>query len=154
MRVRVLWVGKKSDAWAERCCDEYKKRLSRGARAEEQKLKPETFRGDVDAVRHAEGQRILDAVKPRELLVALDERGDALTTEAFSELVQEGMAEGAPTVVFAMGGPYGHDPRVREQAWRVVRLSKMVLNHQIARVMLWEQLYRAWTLQNGIPYHH
>jgi len=58
------------------------------------------------------------------------------------------------TVVFAMGGPYGHDPSVRAAAWRTVRLSDLVLNHEVARVVLYEQLYRALTLLEGAPYHH
>jgi 23S rRNA (pseudouridine1915-N3)-methyltransferase len=58
------------------------------------------------------------------------------------------------TVVFAIGGPYGHGEAVRARAWRTVRLSDLVLNHEVARVVLYEQLYRALTLLEGVPYHH
>jgi 23S rRNA (pseudouridine1915-N3)-methyltransferase len=59
-----------------------------------------------------------------------------------------------PSVVFCIGGPFGHAPAVRERANDTIRLSKMVLNHQVAHVVLLEQLYRAWTILRGEPYHH
>lgn len=153
MKLWVLGVGRGAPRWADDAVTDYTKRMRRFGGVGEHVLKPESFRGDVDAVRAAEAKRILGWVKPRDRLVALDERGEAPSTEAFADLLREGLlAEGR--LVFAMGGPYGHDPSVRHAAWRVVRLSSLVLNHQVARVVLMEQLYRAFTLHHGIPYHH
>ena len=119
---------------------------------EEEELKPEPFKGDVEAVRAAEAARLLARVGPRDALVTLDERGERLDTAAFASMVEAGRRE--RSVVFAIGGPYGHGEAARARAWRVVRLSELVLNHELARVVLVEQLYRALTILEGVPYHH
>lgn len=150
-RVRVLTVGKGRCAWADAAVDDYARRVRRHGRLDEVVVKPETFRGDVDAVRAAEGARLRKAVD-RDALIALDERGDRLDTAAFAELLREQTLRGA--VVFALGGAYGLDASVRTASARTVRLSDLVLNHEVARVVLYEQLYRAVTLLEGIPYHH
>lgn len=150
-RFQVLIVGKPKAPWAQEAVDDYTKRLRRHGGVAEKAVKPEVFRGDEDAVRAAEGER-LRARASKATLVVLDERGDSLDSHAFADLVDQGRQQG--TLVFAIGGAYGHDPATRDAAWRVIRLSEMVLNHEVARVVLYEQLYRAMTLLSGAPYHH
>jgi 23S rRNA (pseudouridine1915-N3)-methyltransferase len=150
-RFVLLTVGKSRSAWASAAVEEWAKRLRRSF--EEEVVRPEPFRDDVDAVRAAEGERVLAKVGARDRLVALDERGDRLDTQAFAALVDAGRQAGG-RLVFAIGGPYGHGDAVRKAAFRVVRLSDLVLNHEVARVVLVEQLYRAITLIEGGPYHH
>lgn len=153
MKLRLLAVGKGAPAWADAAVEDYARRLRRLGGLDEVVLKPEPFRGDVEAVRTAEAERILQRVGPRDRLVALDERGEDLGTDGFVTLLTEGLrAEGG--LVFALGGPYGHGTAVRARAWRVVRLSSLVLNHQVARLVLVEQIYRATTVIDGVPYHH
>jgi 23S rRNA (pseudouridine1915-N3)-methyltransferase len=106
----------------------------------------------VDAVRDAEAARILARVGPRDGLVCLDERGERLDTPTFAAVLDALRQQGP--VVFAIGGPYGHGEAVRTRARRVIRLSDLVLNHALARVVLVEQVYRAITLLEGAPYHH
>jgi 23S rRNA (pseudouridine1915-N3)-methyltransferase len=149
-RFHVLLVGRPRAKWGQLAVDDYSKRIRRMGGVAEHVVKAERFGGDVAAVRAAEGHRLRDAA--RGALVCLDERGDAPTTEAFAELVDELRQRGP--VSFAIGGAYGHDPSTRAAAARTVRLSSMVLNHELARVVLYEQLYRALTLLEGIPYHH
>lgn len=151
-RFRVLVVGRKRCDWAETAVEDYTKRLRRYGGVAEDEIRTETFRGDVDAVRRAEADRIVARIGVRERLVALDERGERLDSGGFAQLVDQGRQQG--TVVFAIGGPYGHGEQVRTAAWRTVRLSDLVLNHELARVVLYEQLYRALTLLEGAPYHH
>jgi 23S rRNA (pseudouridine1915-N3)-methyltransferase len=150
----VLRVGKGGLPWAEAAVEDYGRRLRRWAKVEELVLKNEPFKGDIEAVRAAEGERILREVGARDRLVALDERGEDLRTDDFVGLIEAYTASGATGLVFAIGGPYGHAPAVRERAWRVVRLSSLVLNHELARVVLFEQLYRAFAIREGAPYHH
>ncbi|MCB9664390.1 MAG: 23S rRNA (pseudouridine(1915)-N(3))-methyltransferase RlmH [Alphaproteobacteria bacterium] len=152
-KLRVLVVGRSSPGWADAAVKDYARRLDRLGGIEERAVKPERFTGDVEAVRAAEAARLLAAVGPRDRLVALDERGEDLDTHAFAALVTDGVAQGTG-LVFALGGPYGHGEAVRSRADRVVRLSSLVLNHEVARVLLFEQLYRAATLREGLPYHH
>lgn len=154
MRLGLLIVGKRGAPWADAGVGVYAKRLRPLGGLEEVHVRPQTYRGDEAAVREAEGARILKRVGPRDRLVVLDERGDDLDTPGFATLLREARASGAPRVWFAIGGPYGHAPATRSRAWRVVRLSSLVLNHDLARVVLVEQLYRAWTLLEGRPYHH
>ncbi len=153
MKFRVVTVGRSRCGWANEAVADYVARLRRHGGVEESVVRAETFRGDAAAVRRAESARILARVKSRDRLIVLDERGLTLDTEAFSDLVDRSR-QAAPTVVFALGGAYGHDETLRRAAWRVVRLSDMVLNHEVARVVLLEQLYRAMTRISGAPYHH
>lgn len=151
-RFRVLTVGRSRCDWADAAVADYGRRLRRHGGVDEEPVKAETFRGDVSAVRDAEGGRLLARMGPRDQLVVLDERGAALDSEAFAALVDEGRQRG--TVVFALGGAYGHASATRDAAWKVVRLSDLVMNHEVARVVLFEQLYRAMMLLSGAPYHH
>jgi 23S rRNA (pseudouridine1915-N3)-methyltransferase len=84
----------------------------------------------------------------------LDERGKTATTEELRDWFEEAARLGSRRLVFAIGGPYGHDPALRTQAWKQLALSRMVLNHELARVVLVEQIYRVSTLLWGGAYHH
>lgn len=154
MRLAVLTVGKGGNAWADAAVGEYGKRIRRFHRIEEQAVKPARYRGDEDAVRRAEAERLLAALGDRDRLVALDERGDDLDSHAFADLLRTCRVSGTHRLVFALGGPYGHDAALRERAWRTIRLSSLVLNHEVARVVLYEQIYRGLSLLAGHPYHH
>lgn len=150
-RFGVWVVGRPRSGWANEAVEDYTRRIRRYGGVEERFVRPERFRGDPEAVRQAEADRLLGAIG-RARLVALDERGKALDSLAFAGLVDEGRQSGA--LAFAIGGPYGHGEALRQAAWRTVRLSELVLNHEVARVVLYEQLYRALTLLEGAPYHH
>ena len=152
MKFRVLIVGRSRCQWANTAVQDYSKRIQKLGGIAEQHVRLATFHGNTDAVREEEAQRILKALKPRDFVVAMDERGEALDTKQFTALVDTGRQRGA--VVFIIGGAYGLDASVRKRADRVVRLSAMVFNHEVARVVLYEQLYRSLTLLNNIPYHH
>lgn len=127
---------------------DYSRRI-RAFRIEESLLKPEPFRGDIEAVRREEGKRLLASLARGERLVVLDERGELPTSEQFADWLRPGV-----DLAFAIGGPYGHDPALRAQAWKVLALGRWVTNHELARVVLIEQLYRASTIVWGGSYHH
>ena len=153
MKLRVVHVGERAPGWVDDALQTYRVRMHRFTTFEEASVRPETFRGDEDAVRKAESDRILATVTPRDRLIALDERGRSLDTRGFAALLDEGMqADGR--LVLAIGGAYGHHERLRAAAWRLVRLSDLVLAHDVARVVLAEQVYRAFTVLRGMPYHH
>lgn len=132
--------------WADEACAEWSRRIARYLPFEEVAIRP----GNAAE----EAQRLFAHVPPRGRLVALDERGTTLTSEAFAGLVDAAAREGATHVVYAIGGAYGHAPDVRARAWKVVRMSDWVLAHAVARVVLLEQIYRACTIRAGEPYHH
>lgn len=143
-------VGRPKVRWAQAAVDDYSKRIRRLGGVCEHGVRAERFTGQVEPVRDAEGARILAAASGS--LICLDERGDALDSEGFAALLDRTRQLGS--VSFAIGGAYGHAPAVRDAAHATVRLSSMVLNHELARVVLYEQLYRGLTILEGIPYHH
>ncbi len=154
MKVQLLWVGRGKDKWSQTACKHYVDRLPRHLGFSDKRIAPIDFAGDVATVQRKEAERIVSELKDGDRLVALDERGDGLTSEAFASLIDSATKQGTKRLVFAIGGPYGHGEAVRKRAWKTIRLSDMVLNHAIARVVLTEQLYRASTILWGGSYHH
>lgn len=145
MKIKFVTVGKGRVAWADEAARDYGRRIGRYAPFAEERIRPKTP--------EHEGARLLRQIGPRARLVVLDQRGDDLSSEALAGLLQETRDAGVPELIFAIGGPDGHPPAVRRGAWRTIRLSGMVLNHQVARVVMLEQIYRAWTILNNEPYH-
>ncbi len=154
MKIQLIRVGKGKEPWADLACAHYTRRLPSHLGFEERLLKPARFVGDVEAVRRQEAKHVLACLRDRDRLVVLDERGDGLSTQGFAKLIESAAAQGTPRLVFAIGGPYGHGPEARKRAWKTIRLSDLVLNHAVARVVMVEQLYRASTLLWGGSYHH
>lgn len=130
----------------------YAGRVKHYVRLELSELPEARGRRSADGSRADEAKRILGARRPGELLVALDERGDRLDTPAFARLLEEAQNR-SQDLLFVVGGDDGLDPAVREAAGRVLSLSSMTLPHRLARLVLVEQLYRAFTLLRGEPYH-
>ena len=102
--------------------------------------------------RRREGEALLSKLKPESWLVALDERGTLLDSVELARLVATARDAGRE-LVFAIGGDEGLDTPVRERAWKVLALSRMTLPHRLARLVLLEQLYRAFSMLRGEPYH-
>jgi 23S rRNA (pseudouridine1915-N3)-methyltransferase len=134
-------------SWIQEGFTEYAKRMPPEARVELVELKPEE-RGagrSTDKAKAVEGERILAALPPGGTLIALDERGKAVTTQGLSVMLTEWMRDGSHPV-FAIGGADGHSDEV-------VSLSALTLPHMLVRVLLAEQLYRAWSIIARHPYH-
>lgn len=100
-----------------------------------------------------EGELILKTVPLSADLILLDERGQEYTSMAFATYIQKRMSSGRD-VVFVVGGPYGFSQPVYDRAAGMVSLSRMTFSHQMVRLFMVEQLYRAMTILNGEPYHH
>ena len=154
MKLLVLRVGKPTERWADEAIGHWSKRLRKHGGLEQDWVKHEAFRGDVAAVRRAESERLLKRIGPRDVLVAVDERGQTPDSIAFSSLIEEHRNHSTYRMVFALGGAYGHSPELRRRANMSLSLSSFVLNHEVARVVLVEQIYRAFTILDGTPYHH
>jgi 23S rRNA (pseudouridine1915-N3)-methyltransferase len=97
---------------------------------------------------------VLKAISPGEYVITLDERGRLVTSEQMAELLAQAGEQGSPCLTFCIGGPFGHGPQVAARANDSISLSKCVMNHAVAHVVLAEQLYRAWTILRNEPYHH
>ena len=102
----------------------------------------------------AESFLLLSQLQPSDQVILLDERGKSYTSVEFSESLEKGMASGAKRMVFIIGGPYGFDKEVYDRADAKMSLSPMTFSHQMVRLIFLEQLYRAFTILKGEPYHH
>jgi len=154
MRVTILSVGHKMPAWIQDGFNEYARRMPPEIRLELVELKPEE-RGagrSVERARQAEGERVLAALAPGATLLALDERGKAVSTQGLSVMLIDWMRDGSHPV-FAIGGADGHAEAVRARADKILSLSSLTLPHGLVRVLLAEQIYRAWSILARHPYH-
>ncbi|MFN7133967.1 MAG: 23S rRNA (pseudouridine(1915)-N(3))-methyltransferase RlmH [Myxococcales bacterium] len=151
MRVRLLSVGRDRSGLFEPGVQEYASRLSHYCRFELLEL-PDAKKTDPRQAMEEEAKSILGKLKPAEVLVALDERGKSLTSEGFSRELGKLLAQGQD-LTFVIGGAEGLSDAVRQRARLVLSLSAMTLPHRLARLVLAEQLYRAFTLLRNEPYH-
>jgi 23S rRNA (pseudouridine1915-N3)-methyltransferase len=101
-----------------------------------------------------EGDAILNKLNATDLLVLLDENGKQKTSMEFSEYLQKNMNSGLKQLVFVIGGPYGFSDAVYQKSQGKISLSKMTFSHQMVRLFMVEQLYRAFTILRNEPYHH
>lgn len=102
----------------------------------------------------AESFLLLSQLQPGDQVVLLDERGKSCTSVEFSDMIEKQMASGAKRLVFLIGGPYGFAQEVYDRADQKLSLSSMTFSHQMVRLVFVEQLYRAFTILKGEPYHH
>ncbi|MCB1439532.1 MAG: 23S rRNA (pseudouridine(1915)-N(3))-methyltransferase RlmH [Nitratireductor sp.] len=111
-------------------------------------------RGTAASLRmKAEAERMLTAARPGSLIICLDERGKDISSAKFAGIVETAMQSSVPALTFAIGGPDGHGDAMRGAAAHMLRFGSMTWPHQLARVMLAEQIYRAITILSGHPYH-
>ena len=153
MKLLIVAVGQRMPDWAQSAYDDYAKRFPPEWRVEIKTVKTET-RGSktLETLLAAERERI-QAVLPRGCrVVVLDERGTALTTQVLAEQLRSWQLD-AIDVALVIGGPDGLEPGFRAAAHQRIRLSDLTLPHALARVLLIEQLYRAWSINTGHPYH-
>lgn len=153
MRLLIVAVGQRVPDWAQTAWDDYAKRFPPELRIELKAVKTEP-RGSktLEQLYAAERIRIEAAIPKGSRIVALDERGTALTTVALASKLKAWQLEG-DDVALVIGGPDGLDPAFRQAAHERIRLSDLTLPHAMVRVLLVEQLYRAWSINANHPYH-
>jgi 23S rRNA (pseudouridine1915-N3)-methyltransferase len=153
MRLTVVAVGQKVPAWAQSGWDEFYKRFPAEFKVEIKTIKAEP-RGSksVPQLMHSEAQRIQAAIPKDAYIIALDERGKSLTTDQLSEALSS-LQDGVRDVAFLIGGPDGLSPQLKSSSNMMLRLSDLTLPHAMVRVILIEQLYRAWSILTHHPYH-
>jgi 23S rRNA (pseudouridine1915-N3)-methyltransferase len=148
----VVWAGRhQRRAWDE-ICERYKKRIARVTPVRELPVKVRGKAGDAER-RRAEGEAILAALPDPAWLVALDSAGEALSSRDFAAELTRLRRDWPHPVVFALGSDAGLDEAVRGAARRVLSFGPMTLSHELARVVLYEQLYRATSIHAGTGYH-
>jgi 23S rRNA (pseudouridine1915-N3)-methyltransferase len=153
MRLLVVAVGLRVPDWAQTAWDDYAKRFPAELKLELKAVKTEP-RGSksIETLYAAERERIESAIPRGSRIVALDERGTALSTLSLASRLKSWQLD-ADDVALVIGGPDGLDPAFKQAAHERIRLSDLTLPHAFARVLLVEQLYRAWSVNAGHPYH-
>ncbi len=153
MKLVVVAVGQRLPDWAQTAWDDYAKRFPPELRVELRAVKtaPRASK-TLESLYAAERQRIETAIPKDAHVVALDEHGTALTTMALAARLKEWQLQ-AQDVALVIGGPDGLDPAFKRAAHERLRLSDLTLPHAMVRVLLVEQLYRAWSINANHPYH-
>jgi 23S rRNA (pseudouridine1915-N3)-methyltransferase len=153
MKICVAAVGQRLPAWAAQGVDEFTGRMPRDFGVEVREVRPEARSGQpVARLLAAEGARLRAAVPQGALLVALDEKGRDWTTAQLAQALGQ-WRDQALSPAFVIGGADGLDPGLKGEAALRLRLSSLTLPHALARLVLVEQIYRAWTILAAHPYH-
>ena len=154
MRIRIIAIGQKMPSWVTTAYDDYAKRIKGDMQLQMLEL-PMQKRGknsNAEQLTEKEGKAILEAIKPGERVVALDVLGKDISTENLACRLKDWQMDGRHVCIL-IGGPDGLSPEVLSRADEKISLSKLTLPHPLVRVLLSEQLYRAWSINHGHPYH-
>ncbi len=153
MRLTVLAVGHRPPEWVSQGCDEYVKRMPRELPLAIVEIKPAT-RGNKtrEQLLATERTRLLSALNGYDRMIVLDEKGEDLTTLALAGRLSGWLRAGGATA-FVIGGADGVDASLKQQAQALIRLSSLTLPHALSRLVLCEQLYRAFSILRQHPYH-
>lgn len=152
--MNIISVGEKMPSWVNEGTKSYLQRIrgNSSVRLLEVSAKKRSKRADISRILQQEGEAILRHISSDTRLICLDRPGKAYDSMGVANKIRDWQQLGQ-TVSFAIGGPEGLDLTVMQRADEIWTLSKMTFTHHVARVMLAEQLYRAWSITEGLPYH-
>ena len=158
MKITVIGVGRPKEKYWQAAIDEYSKRLSKYVKLDiievpDEKAPENLSAAEEEIVKKNEGERILKNIKDGAYVIALAINGKMLSSEELSEFLNERMVRGAGHIVFVIGGSLGLSPEVLDRADYKLSFSKMTFPHQMMRVILLEQFYRAVKIMKNEPYH-
>lgn len=156
MKLHLLCIGRLNEAYLKQGCQEFAGRLNRYLPLviDEQKEHKTGKKADLPRILDHEGQRLLERIPEQAYVVVLDERGKAFNTLQLSDHLNQHMIEGRSNWALLIGGPFGLSDAVRARADLLLSLTPLTLTHQMARLLLLEQLYRCCTIIRNEPYHH
>ncbi len=156
MKVKLLLVGKSTEDWLQSGIRLYTSRLKRYVSFEMMVI-PELKQASalsVEQIKEKEGELIIARIKSSDDVILLDERGKCYSSEDWARHLEQKMIYGSKDLLFVAGGAYGFSEKVYQSADEKLSLSQMTFSHQMVRLFFLEQLYRAFTIIKGEPYHH
>ena len=158
MKIKIVTVGKLKEKYLKDGIAEYAKRISRFATVEmielaDEKTPDRASDSENAKILDVEGNRILSKIGEREFVVVLAIEGKTLSSEEFSKQLEQASINGSSTLTFVIGGSLGLSKEVKKRANLSVSFGRLTLPHQLMRLVLVEQIYRAFTIQQGSPYH-
>ncbi len=152
--LRLIWVGRLKEPFFREACDHYLHKLGRSCPLKEVVVKDAPAKlPEPDRVAH-EGREIVRRLEPKDIVICLDERGIRPTSRELAKLLGNWWESPGRTAALCIGGPFGLSAEVKARAEITLSLSPLTLPHDLARVVLLEQLYRAASILAGSPYHH
>ena len=157
MQLLLMLVGKTRNSIYSRELDEYRRRLNRYFTCDIKEIKegkPGKRETPAAFCKRQSPQLLHEFQKPAGLKLLLDERGKAMSSREFAVFLERLFTSGHQRLVFFCGGPFGYDPSLRQAADYLISLSSMTFPHELARLLLFEQLYRAMTIIKNEPYHY
>lgn len=155
IKIRLVTVGTLKEKFLKDAINEYLKRLSRFAKVEIVELEESKIQSkSEEQIKKEEGERILKRIKESDYLILLDLKGEMLSSEEFSTKLKNLIDKGVSPLTFVIGGTLGLSEEVRKRANLSISISRMTFTHQICRVILLEQIYRAFKIINNEEYHH
>jgi 23S rRNA (pseudouridine1915-N3)-methyltransferase len=152
VKLHFVWIGKTRDRACAALIDDYLERTKRFVHFEVSELKEQSS-ADEKRMIAAEGRKLISAIERDDFVTLLDEKGGELDSPQFAEFIVKRQQSGTKRLAFVIGGFAGVSDEVKQRANFRLSLSRMTLTHELARVFLTEQVYRAFTLQAGSPYH-
>ena len=158
MKIKLVTVGKLKEKYLKDGIAEYSKRISRFAAVEmielaDEKTPDRASDSENEKILNLEGNWILSKIGDREFVVVLAIEGKTLSSEEFSKQLEQASINGFSTLTFVIGGSLGLSPQVKKRANLSLSFGRLTLPHQLMRLVLVEQIYRAFTIQQGSPYH-
>lgn len=158
MKFTFLTIGKIKEKWMRQGIDEYLKRLSPIAKVEilspdEEKMPENPSPALKEKVMEKEGEKLLKYLKDEDFLILLDLKGKPVTSEELAHIIRQRMVSGTSHFFFMIGGPYGNGENIRKRANLKISISAMTFTHQMARLIVAEQVYRAMKIIRHEPYH-
>lgn len=152
--IKCVAVGRLQQGFWQDAAAFYRKRLAPHVRLEEREIKDAPGKLPVEKRVAQEGERILAALEPRDVAIVLDERGKEFDSRGLATFLEPFLEDANQRACFVVGGAYGLAQEVRQKSRQTMCLGRMTLPHELARVLLLEQLYRAVSILKGFPYHH
>lgn len=156
MNIRTICIGKTDEKPLEELLQKYEKRLPSHWNFQRLEIPDIKNRKNLTEIQQKdrEGEIILEKIQPTDYVILMDEKGLNLSSNEFSIEIQNFQNQSVRQLVFVIGGPYGFSQSLYHRANQKLSLSKMTFTHQMARLFLIEQIYRAFTILQGKPYHH
>ena len=155
MKILLLTAHASNPSWCDEAIAEYSKKLSFFASFEIKKIKTKKIERDSAELKRAEDSKaLLAGIEKSDFVILLDEKGKNFDSVSFAQKFQQTIDQSHKKLVFVIGGPYGVDETLRKRAQLTVSMSPWTFNHWIAQIALVEQIYRAFTIIKGIPYHN
>jgi len=153
MKLQLVWIGKTKSAPVQQLIQEYLDRVGKFVSVEVIELRDRRdVGGDARRIVEKEGDDIISRTGAADYSIALDERGREFDSHKLAELIEKHRMAGTKLVTFVIGGHYGLSDAVRNRANLVLAMSRMTLTHELARVLLLEQIYRAFAIIHDLPY--